>query len=372
MNVGGPAVQVSGLLRYLDPTVFEQVLVTGSVEGGEEDLLDLRKTDLPVRRVPELGRSVRPADDLRALRAVIREVRSFSPHIIHTHTAKAGLLGRIAAEVCRTPIRAHTFHGHLLRGYFSTLGTAAVRVTEKALAWRTHRLFSVGARVRDDLLAAGIGRPEQYVVMPPGVPEPNSYGRAGARRRLGIDDGPIIAFVARLTKVKRPDRFLEVARRISAADPSVRFLVAGEGPELDAVRRDAVDLGDRVDFLGWVADVGEVYAASDLVLLTSDNEGMPVSLIEAAMCGVPAVTTDVGSVREVVEDGRTGFVRSRDAGRLSGAALQLLRDKGLRESFGHAAKQRARTLFSVERLVADTADAYLQLVRTRGAHVHRN
>lgn len=373
MNVGGPALQVAGLLRDLDPTVFEQLLVTGSVEDGEADLLDLRGVDLPIRRIPELGRSVHAADDLRAFRSVTRVARRFDPHIVHTHTAKAGVLGRFAAEVCRIPHRVHTFHGHLLHGYFGRMGTAAVKATESLLARRTDRLFSVGSKVRDELLAAGVGRPNQYVVMPPGVIEPHAHEKSEARKRLGIEeDRRVVAFVARLTHVKRPDRFLDVARQIAAVDDSITFLVAGEGPLLETVRRDASELEDQIRFLGWVSDVGEVYAASDLVLLTSDNEGMPVSLIEAAMCGVPAVATDVGSVREVVEDGRTGFVHSRDVGRLSDAALRLLRDEGLRETFGHAARQRARSRFSVERLVADTADAYLQLIRTRGAHVHRN
>lgn len=365
MNVGGPALQVAGLVEGLDPDRYETVLVTGHTAPGEADFLDLHSYDLPVRRIGELGRSIRPGDDLRAFKAVAEEIRSFRPHIVHTHTAKAGALGRIAARFSNSAHTVHTFHGHLLHGYFSRPGTLAVKMTERALARRTDRLFAVGGRVRDELLEAGIGRPDQYVVMPPGIPPPRRHVQEEARRtfELGSDD-LVVSYVARLTEVKRPDRFIEAASHLARTNPRVRFLIAGEGPLLDRMKRDAAILGERCYFLGWVEDVGQVYAASDLVMLTSDNEGMPVSLIEAAMCGVPAVSTNVGSANEVVLDGRTGLVTRRDPVALADAANTLLSDDEKRIRFGRTARQHARERFSVERLVADTATVYEELVAT--------
>jgi len=162
MNVGGPAWQVSVLTRGLDPDRYVTKLLCGEVEDTEADYVELRDPDLPVHRVPSLGREVRFIDDIRSLRILWREIRAFRPDIIHTHTAKAGVLGRLVAIVARVPIRVHTFHGHLLYGYFSPLRSRLVRVLESVLARWTTVLIAVGEQVRDDLLAAGIGRPEQY------------------------------------------------------------------------------------------------------------------------------------------------------------------------------------------------------------------
>ncbi|MDT7539995.1 MAG: hypothetical protein QOI82_3580, partial [Actinomycetota bacterium] len=165
MNVGGPALQVTALTLELDPARFEHRLLTGSVGPDEADYVELRAPGLPLTRVAGLGRSPRPLDDLRALRALIRHMRDFRPDIVHTHTAKAGVLGRVAARIARVPATVHTFHGHLLHGYFSTAVTRLVILTERALARRTDRLVAVGAQVRDELLAAGIGTPAQYAVV---------------------------------------------------------------------------------------------------------------------------------------------------------------------------------------------------------------
>lgn len=366
MNVGGPALQVTGLVEGLDPDRYETLLVTGHTEEGEADFLDLRSVDLPVRRIPELGRSIRPGDDLRALKAVVEEVRSFRPHIIHSHTAKAGVLGRVSALFAPGALTVHTFHGHLLHGYFPRPATFAIRVTERTLARRTDRLLAVGQQVRDELVDAGIGRAEQYVVMPPGIPAPHQHERNEARQALNLEpDDLVICFVARLTAVKRPDRFLEAAEHLARDNPRVRFLVAGRGPLFDRMSRDAGPLGGRCTFLGWVGDVGLVYAASDLTMLTSDNEGMPVSLIEAAMCGVPAVTTDVGSASEVVLHESTGFVTGRSPAALADAAGILLADDEKRSRFGRAAHEHAMERFSVQRLVDDTTAVYEELISSK-------
>ncbi|HVF21312.1 MAG TPA: glycosyltransferase, partial [Mycobacteriales bacterium] len=324
MNVGGPALQVAGLVADLDGDRFEHRLLTGSVGPGEEDFISLRAPGLPHTTVAGLGRSVRPGDDALVLARLVKEIREFRPHIVHTHTAKAGVVGRVAAVVGRTPAIVHTFHGHLLHGYFSPAVTRAVVQTERLLARRTTRLVAVGAQVRDDLLAAGIGRPGQYVVVPPGIALPPAPSRAAAREQLGLPADAVVAvLVARLTAVKRPERFVEVARRLADRHPDAIFVVVGEGDLLASLRDSA---GPNVRFLGWRADVETVYAASDVAVLTSDNEGMPVSLIEAALCGVPAVATDVGSVGEVVLDGRTGWLCAPDSDSIEATLDRVLGD----------------------------------------------
>jgi glycosyltransferase involved in cell wall biosynthesis len=368
MNVGGPALQVTGLVEGMDADRFDHRLLTGFVEEGEGDYLDLRAPHLPVMRVEGLGRSPDPLDDVRALRCLVREMRAFRPHVVHTHTAKAGVLGRVAARAAGVPVVVHTFHGHLLHGYFSPTVTRAVVQVERTLARGSTRLVAVGDQVRRDLLDAGIGRPEQYVVAPPGIALPAAPPRDQARASLGLpSDGLVVAFVARLTQIKRPERFVELARRLAPSHPDVTFVVVGEGDLLDGLQRDASDVGDRLRFLGWRGDVERVYAASDLVVLTSDNEGMPVSLIEAALCGVPAVSTRVGSVAEVVLDGTSGLLIDRpDDHLLAEAVSGLLRDAAHRRAMGEAALAHAQVSFSRGRLVDDTQRLYEQAVLEAG------
>lgn len=359
MNVGGPALQVSGLVRGIDAARFDHRLYVGHVGDDEADFLDLRAPDLPAQRIDGLGRSLDALGDLRALRALVAEFRRFRPDIVHTHTAKAGVLGRAAARLTRTPYVVHTYHGHLLHGYFSPFVTAGVVRTERVLARRTDRLVAVGDKVRDELLAAGIGRPDQYVVVPPGIPLGPLPTREDARRSLGLPvGGHVVTLMARLVPIKRVDRFLAAARIVAAAHPSVTFAISGDGALADVLRDDAASLNGRVRFLGWRADVETVHAATDVAVLCSDNEGMPVSLIEAALAGVPAVTTNVGSAAEVVIDGITGFVVDTDPADIAAGIDRLLSDTDRRARFGLAACEHASRNFAQARLVADMERIY--------------
>jgi glycosyltransferase involved in cell wall biosynthesis len=367
MNVGGPALLAVTLLRGLPAEVFEQRLYTGFVGLGEADYVDLRAPGSEVHRVPTLGRRIRLADDARALAALVAEMRRFRPHIVHTHTAKAGSLGRAAAILARAPARVHTFHGHLLRGYFPPRTARIVVAAERSLAKHTDRLIAVGAQVRDDLLGAGIGQPGQYAVVPPGTRLGPLPDRQAARRDLGLPAaGPVVAYVGRLTQVKRPDRLVAVARSVIDAIPAAQFVICGGGDLTAEVSSATKDLGGSIRLLGWRPDVETVYAAADLILLTSDNEGMPVSLIEAGLAGIPAVATNVGSVAEVVQDGSTGLLVRCDADELAGSVLRLLRDDALRERLGAAAAAWSRERFGPQRLVFDVGRLYETIAVERG------
>jgi glycosyltransferase involved in cell wall biosynthesis len=363
MNVGGPAWQVSVLTRGLQPPDFDTHLVCGRVADNEADFIALRDPSLPCTYLEGLGRSVRPLDDFRAFIALVRMMRREKPDIVHTHTAKAGSLGRLAAVVARVRYRVHTFHGHVLHGYFSTRVTKAIIVIERILARRTNVLAAVGSKVRDDLLDANIGRPEQYQVVPPGVEISAGCSIAEARQTFDLPlEAPIILFVGRLTRIKRPDRLIEAMTLALKERPNAILAIAGEGDLLDETKKLAEPLGDSVRFLGWQSDLSKVYPLADLVVLTSDNEGMPVTLIEASMLGIPCVTTDCGSAREVVLDGRTGRVVGGDSRTLAAALIGLLSDPQQLEQFGSAARRHAEENFSTTRLVDDYASIYRQLV----------
>lgn len=358
MNVGGPAVQVSGLMRALPADRFDQRLFTGFCETDEEDYLNTQAPDVSATRIEGLGRGIKPGDDARALSHLIREIRAFRPHIVHTHTAKAGVLGRSAARIASTgSALVHTFHGHLLHGYFSPTKTKAVIAVEKSLARISDRLVAVGPRVRDDLLAAGIGTLQQYVVIPPGLELPPGPSPQEARHVLGLPlDTTVISYIGRLTAIKRPDRFVDVIRAVTAQRPDVHFVIAGDGELFGRISDDTRNL--PVTMLGWRDDVHTVLAASDAVMLTSDNEGTPLSLIQAALAGLPVIASDVGSVRDVVLDGQTGWLTQPTVEALTAATLDMLGDPHAASARGLAAQEHAHDRYSVHRLARDHADLY--------------
>jgi glycosyltransferase involved in cell wall biosynthesis len=363
MNVGGPAVIVANLVRGLDADEFDVVAVCGHVGEAEADFLALRDPNLPVTRVAHLGRSIRAAGDLRAFIALVRLMRRERPDVVHTHTAKAGVLGRLAAIVARVPVRVHTFHGHVLHGYFPGWATRLVVFVERILATRTTAIVAVGGRVRDELLAAKIGRSRQYHVVAPGAAMPNLPTRQAARADLQLgDDTPVVVFAGRLTRIKRPDRLVAAMRLVLAEMPDAVLVIAGGGELLDSTRESAADLGDHVVFLGWRDDLSPVYAAGDVAVLTSDNEGMPVTLIEASMADLPCVTTDAGSAGEVVLDGVTGLVVAQSAEAVAAGIVDLLRHPERRAEMGEAAMAHARTAFSVQKAVGAHAALYRRLV----------
>ena len=363
MNVGGPAWQSSVLTRGLAGHGYETRLLAGRVDKGEADFVALRDPDLPVVDIEGLGRSVRIGGDLRAFVSICREIRRFRPHIVHTHTAKAGVLGRLAAFVNRVPVRVHTFHGHVLHGYFSPPVSGLVRLVERVLARGTTALVAVGERVRDELVEAGIGQRDRFTAIAPGVEEPPAIDREIARQLLGLPlEVPVVMFVGRLTAIKRPDRLVEAFGMVLERIPEAVLAVAGEGELLEEVRRSVERLGDSVRLLGWQSDVGRLYAAADLVVISSDNEGMPMTLIEAAMAGVPGVTTDVGSASEVVVHGSTGLVVPPDASDLADAIVALLVDDDRRSAMGQAAAEQASVRFGAARLVADHVALYQRII----------
>ena len=364
MNVGGPAVQVSGLMRGFDQNLFEHELLTGYCSSDEADYLEKVAADVKAIRIDGLGRSIKPRADLTALFSIVKEIRRFKPDVIHTHTAKAGVIGRIASIVSgQKSIRVHTYHGHLLQGYFGAGKTKLVIWIEKFLALFTDQLLAVGKKVQDDLILAGIGNTEKFAVMPPGLQLALVPSKSAARTELGLDQNQIYcAFIGRITQIKRPDRFLDVVAKVIDSGVKVHFIVAGAGEKLQYCeeRVDAENL--PVTFLGWREDIEVVLAAADFVILTSDNEGTPLSLIQAGMVGIPVVATNVGSTNEIVVDVETGFLTDLSVSQLADAVVKVATNSDLRAKMGAAGKEYTMARYGVERLVKDHQDLYLRLL----------
>lgn len=336
-NIGGPSVMLFDLLEGLDENMFHQTVIRGAPSQSEGDYLARRTTNAEVVTIGGLRRSLGILTELRSLFVMVRAFRRLKPDIVHTHMAKAGVIGRVAAVFARVPVRIHTFHGHLLRGYFSPFLGGMFVLVERALRRVTTHSLVVGEATRRDLLAAKVVSVVASSTIMPAARTLTSVERGTARTKLGLPvDDVVVGFVGRLTTIKRPDRFLRLAQTI----PEATFVMFGNGPLREAVVADAAHLAN-VQVRDWQDDIGLVFSALDVVVLTSDNEGVPVSLIEAATLGVPVVALDVGGVGEVVVDGVTGFVVEEEAS-LTPAVQRLVADSALRRSMG----DRARTVIA--------------------------
>jgi glycosyltransferase involved in cell wall biosynthesis len=364
MNVGGPAIQISGLMRSLPLESFEQKLVTGFCDENEADYLEINELKLSHTKIYGFGRSVNIFSDLKVLFAIRREIKAFKPHIIHTHTAKAGFLGRIASlSILEKQIRVHTFHGHLLHGYFGKFKTRLVILTERILAHFTDKFVAVGEQVRDELLAVKIGTYDKYDVIGPGLELAEMPSRKTSREHFRIaEDEFVVTWIGRAVPVKAPHRIIEIAKECQSRDLKVRFVVVGDGPLSSELRGLSEHLELPITYLGWQSEIERVLSISDVVLLTSENEGTPVVLIQAQMAGIPVITTDVGSASEVMINERTGFCLKYSAREFSDKIEILIEDSVMRSSFGAAGKSNALEKFSLNRLVSDHGKLYRGLI----------
>jgi glycosyltransferase involved in cell wall biosynthesis len=367
MNVGGPAVQVTGIMRGLNQSEFNHRLYTGYCDLNEADYLDVVARDVEVIRIQGLGRHINLKNDIEVLFTLVSTIRSFKPDIIHTHTAKAGFLGRLASIISMHPsIRVHTYHGHLLNGYFYWFKKALIVIAEKSLALFTDQLLAVGYKVRQDLLESGIGKIEAFGIMPPGLKLSALPGKHESSKNLGLDPDLLqCGFIGRVTQIKRPDRFLDVASEVKRRGINLNFFIAGDGELLDYCRERISKENLPVKLLGWQGNIEKVLASSDIVLLTSDSEGTPLSLIQAGMAGLPTVSTNVGSISEVVIDGVTGLLTSFDVIEIANALEKLTSNRKLRQQFGMAARDFTLANFGVERLVLDHEKLYKKLFSNR-------
>lgn len=379
LNVGGTASQVIFLTRLLSERGYETTLIRGS-EGASEGTMDYLAEQLDVRPlyVPSIRRNV-SWHDIRALAALSVTIARLRPDIVHTHAAKAGTLGRLAARIApgrSGRVLVHTFHGHSLSGYFSSPAASVFRAIERLLARRTTCLVAVSEEVRDDLVSLKVAEPDGFEVIrcgfdfSPFVVEDaeRSLRRERLRAELALPShARLVTLVARLVPIKRVDRFLRVAN-ILAERGDTYFLVVGDGELRSALQTstDARALGDRLIWTGFRRDIADVCFASDVIALTSDNEGTPISLIEAMAAGTPVVSTDVGGVAAVVLDGETGLIAPPDQERgLADAAWRLLEDDDLARRLTQQGRRHVLASFGLERLVDEHDRLYRRLLSRR-------
>ncbi|HZS25145.1 MAG TPA: glycosyltransferase [Gaiellaceae bacterium] len=372
LNVGGPALHVSYLTEGLDEIGYETKLVAGRVSPGEGSMeWSARERGIEPVYIPSLQREISPVVDAVAVAKVVRLIREFRPHVLHTHTAKAGAVGRTAALLAgsaRPQAVVHTFHGHVLRGYFGSAKTAAFRRLEQGLARSTDALIAVSPEVRDDLVRLGIAPAAKIEVIRLGLDlDARTAAPDGAREmvrgELGIPaDAFVIGWLGRMTEIKRVDDLL---RAFAAAPDDAHLLLVGDGPlrpQLEGLAHE-LGLGARAHFAGFRNDVGSIYAASDVVALTSANEGTPVTVIEALAAGRPVVSTDVGGVSDVVADGTTGFlVPPGDVDAVADRLARIAESPEVRARMSESARASVVDRYSVPRLVRDVDELYRRLL----------
>jgi glycosyltransferase involved in cell wall biosynthesis len=376
LNVGGPSIQAITLSRFLEDRGYETRLLRGR-EGPREGSMDALAEELDVCPVgvPMLKRDIGLGDVL-ALGLLVREIRRSSPDILHTHASKAGALGRAAALLAgrkRPRVIVHTFHGHVLSGYFPRRVSALFAAAERLLARVTTCLIAVSEEVRDDLVRLGVAPRDRFVVVPEcydlsrfdASPAERRARRNAFREATGIPlDASVVTLVGRLEPIKRVDRFLRIANRMAGVDKA-HFLIVGDGELRDKLQHsaEAQRLGDRLTWAGLRSDMPNAYFASDVLAVTSDNEGTAASAIEAQAARLPVVSTRVGGMSTVVLDGETGaLVERRDETAFAAALERLLVNEALAEQLGEMGAEHARRTFSFERLLNEIDELYRRLL----------
>lgn len=381
LNIGGPSIQATRL-SALDRDGFTTTLIHGRLGDGEGDMSYLIVPGTRAIYVETLRRQLSPLNDLRAFIRLVGEMRRARPQIVHTHMAKAGLLGRLAAAVYNmtrgSRPRAkvvHTYHGHVLEGYFSPVMTRLFIGFEQLLSRVTDTIVAISPAIERELRDHfGIGRADQYRVIPLGFDLTpfaaiNEATRVRARQDLHLAAGAdVVCTVGRLTAIKQHRLFLETIAQAARTRPALVALIAGDGELRSTLEHYAAELGiaDRVRFLGWRRDLATIYAASDVFLLTSRNEGTPVALIEAMASGVPGVSTDVGGVKDVIVSSDSGArVVEHSADALAVPLVRYLADPALRRQAGVRARAAVVDRFSLDRLVDDIRTLYRGLLAAR-------
>jgi glycosyltransferase involved in cell wall biosynthesis len=384
LNVGGPATQAILMTEAFRKKGYRALLLTGDVPPGEGSVeyLASERSVHPIK-ISKLSRRISAAADLKSLWRLIRFFRCERPTILHTHTAKAGTLGRLAAIATGVPVRVHTFHGHVFSGYFSPTLTRIFIAIERFLGRHTDCIIAVSPSQRKELVETySIAPPEKVVTIPLGFDldqflgvnghEGSLRAAAGCSREAGL-----VGWIGRMTEIKDPALFLESAVRIRGALPSAQFVMVGDGElrEDCEARIRKVGLQDKVLLAGWKRHLSSVYADLDLLLLTSINEGTPLALLEAMASGRSFIATDVGGVRDLMigtvhkeqswERFDNGILVPRDSLRIAEAAEYLLLRPELRREMGRCGREFVRNRYSCNRLADDLEHLYIQLARRK-------
>lgn len=372
---GGPALHsilLSEGLSYERGARYDTTLIGGALEPGESSMEGFAASrGVRYEVVPEMRRAVNPVLDAKAIAKTARRLREISPHVVHTHTAKAGAVGRTAARLVGTPVVVHTFHGHVFEGYFSPRKAKAFVAAERALARVTDQILAISEAQRRDLAYKyKIAPIEKIAVVPLGL-ELDRFVHARPDRQgvlrasLGVPaHAKIVAAAGRFVPIKRFDLLLAAFERVVRAHPDTHLVLAGDGSPEDRaeLERRAAPIADRVHFLGWRRDLDLIFAEADVLALTSDNEGTPVTVIEALCAGLPVVATKVGGVEDIVEPGWGTLVPPGAVVDIARGIVERL-ERGGRLTPAERAGVAAR--FSHRRLITDIERLYDHLLEQK-------
>jgi glycosyltransferase involved in cell wall biosynthesis len=379
LDLGGSAVHAALLAKQLDPDRYETHFICGSVSQlDEREIEEIRSACASFRVEPLLRREIEPVSDLRALFSLLRTMRRERFDIVHTHTSKAGFVGRAAARLAGVPTVVHSTHGHVFYGYFGPLKSKLIVAAEKLAARATDRVLCLTQSEIEDHLKLGVGTRDLFEVHISGVPIEKFSQPAEPRERvrasLGIPaEAPAIAIAARLDPVKAVGRAIEALSLLDGFDPPPFLLIAGDGEERERLEELARGLGvsDRALFLGLRRDVPDILHASDVFLLTSLNEGYGKAIVEAMSAALPVVATNVGGVSSLVKDGRTGFLIPADDPRAAADALRkILSNPDLAKSMSQAAQAAVSDTMSVDAMVRRVDEIYSALLKPGRNETH--
>jgi glycosyltransferase involved in cell wall biosynthesis len=377
-NIGGPTYNATFLTRYLSDD-FETLLVGGLPEADESDSLHIpRSYGVEPVLIEEMKRLPNLASDRAAYKKLKQIIEEFKPDIVHTHAAKAGALGRKAAKACKVPVIVHTYHGHVFHSYFGKVKTTLYKYIERRLAKQSDGIIAISPLQKDELsLQHKICAPEKITVIPLGFDlhkfqENLPEKRLQTRTKYQLSEGEVaVAIVGRLAPIKNHTLFLDAVELVLKQGVKAQFFIVGDGSEKAMITERVNQLnqlyGECIQCTSWITDIATFNAGMDLICLTSDNEGTPVSLIEAQACNLPVISTDVGGVRDIVKDGETGFiVPKKNAEALAEKLTLLINSKEIREKMSQNGWKFVEEQFHYTTLVGNMENYYRTLLAKKG------
>ena len=375
---GGAAENTFLTVNGLDPNRYEVILIRGlSYESNmghsetrsvESCLEDAGRNGVRILTIPELVRRIYPLSDLRAFLKLIRIFREERPHIVHTHTSKAGLLGRWAARLAGVPVIIHTPHGHVFWGYFNKWETKIFIFLERLTATITDRIITLTGQEKKDHLRCHIAGEAKFAVIHSGV-DLSKFSNLQVhgtemKNKLGIPERTfVVGTVGRLTAIKGHKYLIEAARKILLTRPDMTFIFLGDGELMNDLKSQAASSGiyDKVKFLGWREDVAEVMFTFDLFVLPSLNEGMGKVLVEAMAMGKPIIATPVGGIPEAIDDGKNGYLVMPEVDEIAKRIIYLIKNKSESDRIGRCAKHTSEDRFTWRA----SADKFVEIYRDR-------
>jgi len=382
--VGGPTLNVLYLTKHL-PQEFETLLIVGEKEGHEKDASFLAdQMGIKTMSIPDMGRSLHPYRDYKAYRQVKKIIKDFKPDIIHTHAAKPGALGRLAAGPDSSPVIVHTYHGHVFHSYFGRNKTNIIINIERFLAKRTDALIAISIQQKKELVEEyKIAPADKFRIVPLGFEldkfqEHQEQKRKKFREEFKLGDDEIaIGIIGRLVPIKNHNLFLQGIDYVKKnSQKKIKAFIIGDGESRKEIEETATKLGisftstgkdsnlsASIIFTSWRSDIDIINAGLDIIALTSLNEGTPVSLIEAQAANKPIVSTRAGGISDVVLENETALLSDvNDSKTFQKNLFSLVENDEIRFSLGKKGANHVQRKFSVERLVGEMADLYTELL----------